>query len=169
MFIEENKMRYIIKEKIFTFADRFNIEDEHGYPKYEVVGKIFSLGNKLNIYDLNGIELIYIEQKVFRFLPEYDIYKEGNLIGKIKKEFTFFKPKFYIESTYGNLTIDGDIFHHNFNISKNGKPIAWVNKKWISLSDTYSVEILDEEDQPFILSIIIVLDQIFYDGNRNNS
>ena len=162
-------MRYIIKEKVFTFADRFNIEDQYGSPQFEVVGKIFSLGNKLNIYDLNGKELIYIEQKVFRFLPEYDIYREGNLIGKIKKEFTFFKPKFYIESTYGNLTIDGDVFHHNFNILRDGKPIAWINKKWISFSDTYSVDISDEEDQSFVLSIVIVLDQIFYDGNRNNS
>ncbi|MCF6462229.1 LURP-one-related/scramblase family protein [Clostridium sp. Cult1] len=162
-------MRYIIKEKIFTFADRFNIEDEHGYPQYEVVGKIFSLGNKLNIYDLNGRELIYIEQQLLRFLPEYHIYRDGSLIGKIKKEFTFFKPKFYIESSYGDLTIDGDVFHHDFNILKNGQPVAWINKKWISFSDTYSVDILDEEDQPFILSIVIVLDQIFYDGNRNNS
>ncbi|HSH35224.1 LURP-one-related/scramblase family protein [Schnuerera sp.] len=162
-------MRYIIKEKIFTFADRFNIEDENGYPQYEVVGKIFSLGNKLRIYDLNGQELIYIEQEVFRFLPEYNIYKEESLIGKIKKEFTFFKPKFQIESSYGNFTVEGDVFHHDFNILKNGNPIAWINKKWVSFSDTYSVDILDEEDQPFILSIIIVLDQIFYDGNRSNS
>lgn len=161
-------MRYLIKEKIFSFADRFRIEDEQGYPRYEVVGKILSLGNKLNIYDMNGIELIYIEQKIFRFLPEYLIFKEDNLVAKVKKELTFFKPKFIIESSYGNYSIEGDVFHHNFNILSNGKAIAWISKKWVSLSDTYSVEILDEEDQAFILSIVIVLDQIFYDGNKNN-
>ena len=162
-------MRYLIKEKIFTFADRFEIQDENGYSKYEVVGKILSIGNKLNIYDMSGRELIYIEQKVFRFLPEYMVYREGNLIGRIKKELTFLMPKFNIESSYGDFTIEGDVFQHNFNILKNGKPIAWISKKWISLSDTYSVDILDEEDHPFILAIVIVLDQIFYDGNKNNS
>ena len=161
-------MRYLIKEKIFTFADRFRIEDDEGYPQYEVVGKILSLGNKLHIYDMNEKELVYIEEKIFRFLPEYTIYREDNIIGKIKKELTFFIPKFRIESSYGQFTIEGDVFHHSFNILKNGKPIAWISKKWISLSDTYSVDIVDEEDHPFILSIVIILDQIFYDGNKNN-
>lgn len=160
-------MRYLIKEKIFTFADRFRIEDYEGYPQYEVVGKILSLGNKLHIYDMNGRELIYIEEKIFRFLPEYTIYKEGNIVAKIKKELTFLKPRFRIESSYGQFTIEGDVFHHNFNILKNGEPVAWISKKWISLSDTYSVDIVDEEDHPFILSIVIILDQIFYDGNKN--
>ena len=161
-------MRYLIKEKIFTLADRFRIENEQGYPQYEVVGKILTLGNKLNIYDMDGTELIYIEEKIFRFLPEYTIYRNGNIIGKIKKELTFMKPRFIIESSYGDFTIEGDVFHHNFDILKNGNPVAWVSKKWISLSDTYSVDIAEGEDHPFILSIVIILDQIFYDGNNNN-
>mgnify|MGYP000928897313 CR=1 FL=1 len=160
-------MRYLIREKIFTFADRFTIEDDKGYPQYEVVGKILSLGNKLHIYDMDGIEHIYIEEKIFRFLPEYTIYKQDNIIGRIKKEFTFLRPKFQIESSYGQFTIEGDVFHHNFSILKNGKHIAWISKKWVSFSDTYSVDIVDEEDHPFILSIVIILDQIFYDGNNN--
>ncbi|NMB06831.1 MAG: hypothetical protein GX981_00415 [Tissierellia bacterium] len=162
-------MKYLIKEKIFTFADRFNIEDENGVPKYEVVGEIFTFGNKLRLYDLNGREIIYIEQKLFRFLPEYYIYKNGNLMGKIKKEFTFFKPYFNIESSYGNLELEGDIFHHEFNILRNGRAIAYISKKWLSFSDTYSIDILDGEDDEFILSIVITLDQIFYDGNNNNN
>jgi uncharacterized protein YxjI len=166
--LKGENMRYLIKEKIFTFADRFKIEDENGYPQYEVVGKILSLGNKLNIYDMSGKELIYIEGKIFRLLPEYMIYRGGNLIGKIKKELTLFRPKFNIESSYGYFTIEGDVLHHDFNILKNGEAIAWINKKWISFSDTYSIDIVDEEDQPFILSIVIVLDQIFHDGNKNN-
>lgn len=161
-------MRYLIKEKIFSFADRFTIEDNQGYPRYEVVGKLLSLGNKLKLYNKTGEELIYIEQKIFRFLPEYLIYRNGNIVGRIKKELTFLKPRFNIESSYGNFTLDGDVFHHEFNISKDGNPIAWISKKWISLSDTYTVDILEEEDHSFILAIIIVLDQIFYD-NRNKS
>ena len=82
-------MRYLIKEKIFTFADRFRIENDKGYPQYEVVGKILSLGNKLHIYDMDGRELIYIEEKIFRFLPEYTIYREDNILAKIRKELTF--------------------------------------------------------------------------------
>ena len=161
-------MRYLIREKIFSFSDSFTINDESGRPCYEIVGKILSIGNKLNLYDMEGRNLFYIEQKVFRFLPEYNIYEGNNVVARIQKEFTFFKPKFTINSSYGNFTIDGDVFAYNFNIMKNGRPIAWINKKFLSFSDTYSVDISDEENQGFILSLVIVLDQVFHD-NRNNS
>lgn len=160
-------MRYLVREKIFSFSDRFAIHDMNGNVRFEVEGKIFSFGNKLKIYDMHGRELIYIEQKVWRFLPEYNIYKGDRLIARVKKELTLFRPRFIIESQYGNLTIDGEVFAHNFNILKNGRPIAWISKKWISFSDTYSVEISDGEDEAFIISLVIVLDQILYD-NRNN-
>lgn len=162
-------MKYLIKEKIFTLTDRFTIEDERGYPRYEVISQLLSLGNKLSIYDLGGDELIYIEEKIFKFLPEYHIYRRGQLIGKIKKEITFFKPRFAIHSSYGDFTLEGDVLHHNFRILKDGEPIAWIDKRWVSLSDTYTVEISHQVDHAFVLALVIVLDQIFYDGNRGRN
>ena len=162
-------MRYLIREKIFTIADKFTIEDEYENPQYEVVGEVFTFGNKLRLYDMNGRELIYIEQKLFRFLPEYYIYENGNSVARIKKELTFFKPYFTIESSYGNLALEGDIFHHEFNILKDGRIIAQISKRWISFSDTYSVDIVEGEKDPFILSIVITVDQVFYDGQNNNN
>lgn len=161
-------MRYLVRERIFSFSDSFTIDDENGRPCYEIVGKVFSIGNKLNLYDMQGRALIYIEQKVFRFLPEYTIYEDNSVVAKVQKELTFFKPKFTINSSYGHFTIEGDIFAYNFNIMKNGKSVAWVSKKFMSFSDTYSVDIVDEENQAFILGLVIVLDQIHHD-NRNNS
>ncbi|NLX60932.1 MAG: hypothetical protein GXZ06_00190 [Tissierellia bacterium] len=160
-------MRYLVREKIFSFADRFKIQDEYGNDRFQVEGQLFSFGNKLRIYDSQGRELIYIEQKIWRLLPEYYIYRGDRLLARLKKELTLFKPRFTIESQYGDFTIDGDIFAHNFNILKNGRPVAWVSKKWFSFSDTYAVEILEEEDHAFILSLAIVLDQVLYD-DRNS-
>lgn len=159
-------MRYIIREKIFSFSDSFTINDERNNPCYEVRGKVFSFGNKLDLYDMSGNHKLYIEQKLFRLLPEYTIYKGDREVAKVFREFTFFKPKYTIDSRYGNFTIDGDVFAHEFNILKDGSIVAWVSKQWISFSDTYTVDVLSEEDQPFILSLVIVLDQIHHD-NRN--
>lgn len=159
------KMRYILRQKIFSFSDKFYIEDETGNSRYYVESKIFSFGDKLKLFDLEGTELTYIEQKMLTFLPEFNIYMKEKLVARVKKEFTFFKPKFNIESIYGNFIIQGEIFAHEFSIIKNGKPVAFVSKKWMSFSDTYYVDISDEEDHPFILSLAIVLDQILYDSS----
>lgn len=162
-------MKYIIKEKIFSFSNKFKIKSTDGIGRYEVVGKFFSMGDKLRIYDNHGREVSYIEQKLLKFLPEYNIYQDNDKVATIKKELTVIRPKFNIKSKYGNFSIDGDIMHHDFTIQKNRKPVAWISKKWISLSDTYTVEIVDDINHAFILSIVIVLDQIFYDGKGANN
>lgn len=162
-------MRYQIRQKIFSFGDNFAIKNDRDEDQFVVRGKVFTLGDKLKIEDLEGNELVYIEQKIFRFLPEYNIYRGGEHLAQVKKEFTFFKPRFYIKSTMGNYTIDGNIFAHDFQILKDGRAVAYVSKKWLSFSDTYLAEIDDREDQAFMLALVIVIDQVLHDNNKNNS
>ncbi|WP_089284196.1 LURP-one-related/scramblase family protein [Anaerovirgula multivorans] len=87
----------------------------------------------------------------------------------MKKEFAFFKPRFVIESTIGNCTMEGNILSHNFEIHKGNKMVATVNKKWFAFADTYGADIADDEDQPFILALVSVIDQVLHDNNHNNS
>jgi len=162
-------MRFVVRQKIWTFGDDFVIKDEYGNEHFMVKGKVFSFGDKLRLYTMDGRELYYIEQKLFRFLPEYDIYHQGRSIATIKKEFTFFKPKFSISSVMGNYSIDGDFWGMEFSILKSGATVAHVSKRWFSWSDTYGVDISDEEDYAFILALVIVIDQVIHDNNRNNN
>ena len=110
-----------------------------------------------------------MEQKLFRLLPEYYIYDSlGNQVAKVKKQFTFFSPKFEIESTFGSYELSGDILDHDFEITKNNYLCATISKQWFSLSCTYGVDINENEDQAFILSLIIILDKVMDDQKRNN-
>lgn len=164
-------MRYLIRERIFSIGDSFTIQDEMGMPRYEVRSKVFTIGNKLTIYDMNGKTLAYIEQKIFKLLPEYYIYLDGRMVARVKREFTLFKPRFNIDSELGSFRVEGDVLAHDFCILKNNWEVARIAKKWISFSDTYSVDISDSENQPFMLALVIVLDQVLYDnrgGHSNN-
>ncbi|NSW90479.1 MAG: LURP-one-related family protein [Firmicutes bacterium] len=162
-------MRFVVKQKIFSFGDNFTIKDEYGNDHFIVRGKVFALGDKLRLYNLQGDELFYIEQKLFRFLPEYTIYHLGQAVATVKKEFTFFKPRFNISSASGNYTIDGNFWGMEFSILKNGLPVAQVSKRWFSWGDTYGVDIVDSEDYAFIISLVIVIDQVIHDRNHNKT
>jgi len=159
-------MKYLVKQKVFSFRDSFTIKNEFGEECFRVIGKIFSFGNKLHLTDLQGNELYYIEQKIFRFLPEYTIYRDGVPVAQVKKNFTFFRPSFDITSVYGNYNISGNLWAYDFSIFKNGSPVAVISKQWFSFSDTYGVSIDDREDAAFILALVIVLDQIYHDGDK---
>ncbi|SKA93138.1 Uncharacterized protein YxjI [Caloramator quimbayensis] len=161
-------MRYQIRQRIFSLSDSFTIKDEIGEPHFIVRGRVFSLGDKLSLEDLYGNELFYIEQKLFKFLPEYHIFQNGVLVATVKKEFTLFKPKFFIESEYGAFDMAGDVFGYNFQITKNGTNVATVNKKWFAFSDTYGVEIIDGENNAFLLALVIVIDQVIHDNKHKS-
>ena len=159
-------MKYEIKQKIFSFGDSFTIKDEGGNPSFVVRSQLFSFGNKLSIENLEGNELVYIEQKLFKFLPEYIIYIRGEQVATVKKEFTFFTPKFNIESNMGSYNMVGEIFSHEFQIIKNGGMVASVSKQWFSFSDTYGADISQNENQAFMLALVIVIDQVLYDNKK---
>ncbi len=161
-------MRYVVKQRVFSFGDNFTIKDEAGNDCFVVKGKVFTFGDKLSMYDMYGQELVYIEQRLFRFLPEYSIYYRGQLYATVKKEFTFFKPKFNIQSYVGNYTIQGEFFNLDFSIFKEGRHVATVSKKWLSWGDTYSVDIAEDEDHAFILALVIVIDQVLHDDSKRD-
>ena len=160
-------MKYKIKQKFFSFGDDFTIKDENDEDRFIVTGKVFSIGSKLKVNDLTGNELVNIEQKVLRLLPEYNLYASEEHLATVKKEFTFLKPRFTIMSTQGDYQISGNFIGYEFEILKEDKVVVTVSKKFLALADTYMVEINNQENQAFMLALVIVIDQVLH--NSKNS
>ena len=67
-------MKLYIKQKVFSWGDKFTVKDVNGEDRYFVEGEIFSWGKKLHVYDMCGNEVAFIQQKLFSFLPRYFVY-----------------------------------------------------------------------------------------------
>lgn len=156
-------MRYIVRQKIFSFTDSFSIKDETGQDILLASRQLLSFGKKLRIYDLAGNELCYIEQKIFRFLPEYDIFINGRHIANVKKKFSLLRNDFVIDSPGRRFYVEGNFLAHEFDILEGGRPIARISKRYFALTDTYGVEIADEQDQLVGLALAIVIDMVCHD------
>ncbi|CAF3401516.1 unnamed protein product, partial [Rotaria sp. Silwood2] len=85
-------------------------------------------------------------------------------LAVVKKKFPFLHQKFNIDSIYGSYSLESlDIGARSFTLVKNGRTVVIVRKKFFALSDIYGVEIVGDEDQAFILAVVIVIDQVLYD------
>ncbi|NMA95698.1 MAG: hypothetical protein GX974_06630, partial [Clostridiales bacterium] len=131
--------------------------------------KIFTLGNKLRMYDRQGREIIYIEQKLFKFLPEYTIYLKGRSKVVVKKEFTFFRPRFSIYGKDADYIIEGSFLAMDFTILENKRAIAYVSKRWLSWGDTYEVDVVNHKDNAFILALVIIIDQVLHNNKHTHN
>lgn len=162
-------MRYIIDERIFSIGNKFDIRTESGDVAYEVIGRVFSLGKKLELVNLRTGNELSIQQKLLKILREYRILRGEEELALIRQTLSFFRPKYNIESIYGDYSIEGDFIAYDFNINKDSRSVARISKKFFALRDSYSVDIEPGEDPDFILALVIVLDQIHHDGGSGSN
>ena len=71
-------MKFLIKQRAFSWSDTFDIYDEYENKKYFVQAEFLSLGHRLHVYDMNGHEVGLIKEKVLTFLPELCVEIIGN-------------------------------------------------------------------------------------------
>jgi len=153
-------MRYILKQKLLSWGDDFYIKDENERDVYFVDGKAFSFGDQLSFQDMEGNELAYIKQKVFAWGKTYEVFRSGKLAAVVKKEmFTLFKCRFTVDVPGpDDLEAEGDFLDHEYAFMRHGETVAQVSKRWFSLTDTYGVDVSDNEDPVLILASAVVVD-----------
>lgn len=149
-------MKLYIKQKVFSWNDKFTVFDEYGNDKYYVEGEFFSFGKKLHVYDLQGREVAYIEQKVMSFMPRFFVYVNGYEVAEIVKQFSFFRPKYSIEGL--GWDIDGDFWSHDYEITQSGRPIVTIMKEWMTWGDCYELNIANPADEIVALAVVLTID-----------
>ncbi len=149
-------MKLYIKQKIFSWNDKFSVFNEVGEERYFVEGELFSWGKKLHVYDRVRQEAAFIRQELFTLLPKFIVSIGGQDIAEIVKEFTFFKPKYRIDGL--GWEIDGDFWDHEYEIKKNGRTIVSLSKEWFTWGDCYELDIESPEDEIVALAVVLAID-----------
>ena len=92
-------MRYLMRQKLFSFGDDFTIRDDKGNDAFFVDGKVLSIRNKLSFQDMSGNELAFIKQKLLSLSASYEIYRRGDLYATVKKELFTEPEALFVKST----------------------------------------------------------------------
>lgn len=149
-------MKLILKERLISWFDSFNIYYESGEICFKVKGKL-AWGHKLVIYDASGREVAMIREKIVDILPQFNLFKNGKKVGTIKKKLTILRPKFRID--FNGWDIDGNWMEWDYTIrSKKGKKVAAIYKKLLRLTDTYVIELEHETDALDALMVVLAID-----------
>ena len=158
-------MKYYIKQKIFSFGDKFFIYDEQGNEIFNVQGEVFSLGKRLHIYDNSGKELAVVKEKMLSFMPKYYILKDGVQTAEVTKVFAFFKQEYIVNGPEWSVT--GDFFDHEYFIYASDHTVASITKDWFAWGDAYSLDIASGEDEITAIAVALVIDAIL-EKTKNN-
>ena len=158
-------MKLYMKEKLFSFHDRFTIKDENGWDKYYVEGEFLSLGKRLHLLNSFGEEVALIRQELFTLMPRYTVSVAGREIARIRKEFTLFFQRYVIDGL--GWEVEGSVWEHRYEIRKNGRLIVAIDKEWMTWGDSYVLDIVDPADEILALAVVLTIDYVA-EASQNN-
>ena len=90
-------MRLLIKQRVFSWTDTYDVYDEYEHPKYFVKAEFLTLGHQIHVYDQSGNEIGMVKQRFPTLLPAFDIEVNGQECGSIQRMFSFLKPRYEID------------------------------------------------------------------------
>jgi len=160
--------RYKIRQKMFSIGDDFWIENHEGQRVFKVDGKVLRLRKTLIFEDLKGKKLCQIQE---RWLPIRETMAidgpEGEQMAVVKKALIApLRDRWSVNVKNGpDLDVQGNILDHEYAIKQGWNKIAEVSKKWLSLTDTYGVEIDDGQNDILVLAVAIAIDMMAHDDD----
>ena len=160
--------RYKIRQKLMSIGDDFWIENQEGNRVFKVDGKALRLRKTLVFEDTNGNQLCQIQE---RWLPIKETMAIDDANGKqmatVKKALIApLRDRWSVNVKGGpDLDVQGNILDHEYSIKQGWNKVAEVSKQWISLTDTYMVEIDEGQNDILILAIAVAIDMMAHDDD----
>src|SRR5579864_8534705 len=147
---------YIIDQKILAIRDTFGVKDRNGNLLAYVKQQLVSFGPKFWYEDSGGQRLGEIHGKVLAVRPTYEIYNsQGQMVAQVKKKIvSLLGEKWWMEDSSGQeiAKIKGNVWEHDYTIQDmSGQPIAQIHKKWVSVRDSYGIEIFSTSIDPYLI------------------
>lgn len=149
-----------LSTKILTLHQSSDITDDREQVAYHAESKMISLHDRTEITDGKGNFVSRFNAKLISIHNRYFIEMADG------KEFQLASELLHVYKSVINIdelgwVLEGNMWRMHFTIkNKDGKLLAFISQKVISMHDKYSVDIYDEEAEPYIITVLVVLQHI---------
>jgi uncharacterized protein YxjI len=159
-------IRYQLREDLISIGDDFWIENENGERVFRVDGKILRISKTYAFLDMAGNTLCRIKERLLTIKDTMEIEDaEGKEMAVIRKALISpLRDRWNVKVRNGpDLDVQGNILDHEYTISQGRQRMAEVSKKWFRLTDTYGVEIADNQNDILILATVVAMDAMTHE------
>ncbi|WP_225808620.1 LURP-one-related/scramblase family protein [Streptomyces spinosus] len=151
-------MRFLVRDRILGIGDDWWIEDEHGRKVFLVDGKAMRLRDTFELKDTEGRVLIDIHQKMFALRDTMLIERDGEPLARIRrKRLSLLRNHYRVSLVDGTeLDVSGKILDREVAVEYDGELLAVISRRWLSVRDTYGVDVVREDADPALLIAVAV-------------
>ena len=153
-----SELHYALRQKLVSFGVNFTIQGEDG-STYQVRGEPMTLSDKISLQDRDGNELAYISMELQLWRSVYEIHRQNHPMTEVRRVWSAFpRHRFAIEAgDDGDLAAVGDFLDLEYIVKRGDRDVARFTKQWFHLSDTWGIDVDNNEDQVFMLSLAVII------------
>jgi uncharacterized protein YxjI len=153
-------MRYLVRDRMFALHEEAWIETEHREKLYKVNRKLLRLRTTFAFEDTHGTHVASIVKKALTFHHTILIKQDGVVVGRISKRiFKLFGDRFKVSLRDGRrLRIVGNIWDKEFDIQHEGTTLAHISRRWFTIRDAYSVDVMSPQDGLLLVILAVCVD-----------
>ena len=151
-------MYLYIKQKAFSWRDRFAVKDAQGADRWYAQGELFSWGRKLHVYDARGNEAAFLRQRMWTFFQQKYFIELTGRAGpplELVREFGL-KRRYYLEGLPWRMT--GDFWAHEYTLYEGSSVVMHISKEWFTWGDSYRLDIADPRNELLCLCVALAVD-----------
>ena len=145
----------------WSLMERFDITDGSGISQFEARGH---LGARISLLDGSGQEVAEIRKHMMT--DTHEVYLGGQRVAQVRHA-GIFGDKYDIESGFGRLEARGHFDGGDYTVSRGGAPVARMVRKF-SLREKFAVDVADNENQAFLLAIVLAIEAIHDERRQQN-
>ncbi|MGX4691059.1 LURP-one-related/scramblase family protein [Streptomyces sp. JNUCC 63] len=151
-------MRFLVRDRILGIGEDYWIEDEHGNKVFLVDGKAMRLRDTFELKDAQGRVLIDIHQKMLALRDTMVIERGGEALAKVRrKRLSLLRNHYRVSLVDGTeLDVSGKILDREFAVEYDGELLAVISRRWLSVVETYGVDIVRDDADPALLIAVAV-------------
>jgi uncharacterized protein YxjI len=131
------QQRFFVDGKIGT-RPKAEILDASNVGVYKVSGRLLGIPKEMTITDAAGTEVASLKAKMF---------------SPIKSRMT-------LQVASGEpWELEGSLLEKNYSISAGGRPVVEITQKWVTIRDTYTLDVVDGVDPGLALAVLWAVDR----------
>ncbi|HSK26331.1 MAG TPA: LURP-one-related family protein [Jiangellales bacterium] len=131
------QQRYVVDGKIGP-RPRAEVRDAAGAVLYQVRGTLLGVPKHMTISDAGGAEVASLKARMF---------------SPIKSRMTLEVP------SGEPWELEGSFIEKNYSVTAAGRPIVQISQKWVTIRDTYTLDVADGTDPGVALAVLWAVDR----------
>lgn len=148
-----------MRDRLLGFGDDWWIEDERGTKVFLVDGKAMRLRDTFELKDARGRVLIDIRRKLLSLRDTMLIERDGEPLATVRrKRLSLLRNHFRVILADGSTVLDvsGRVLDREFVVEYEGELLAVISRRWLTLRDSYGVDVVREDADPALLIAVTV-------------